>query len=135
MGNSNKLTVFKEESIIFVVVNEVASGVICDSYSFVHDSSKDLAIVTVAKGCKTPLQKIIKGDKTLEGFYSGSGCLIVTDLDGKENTYVFPNHDDLIEVEVTQGQIMQWQADAQTNLVFYEICFPPFKEGRFEKNF
>lgn len=133
MNNPNKLSIFKDEFVTFVASNDVTDSVSCDVYSFVADSSKDLAIITVTKGCKTPLQKVLKGKMTLEGFLGGNGVLSITDSAGNGTKYVFPNPDGLTEVEVTLGQMMQWQADELTDLVFYEVCNPPFTDGRFEK--
>lgn len=36
------------------------------------------------------------------------------------------------EVVVGVGQIMQWTAPEDTDLVFYEVCDPPYQDGRFE---
>ena len=27
---------------------------------------------------------------------------------------------------------MQWEASKNSNLVFYEVCYPPYQDGRFE---
>lgn len=53
----------------------VKEGVECDIYKFPSDESKDLALVRVSSGFKTPLQKVIKGAKTVEGYVSGKGTL------------------------------------------------------------
>ena len=47
--------------VTYVETMQVKDGVSCDVYTFDNDNSKDLAIVTVDKGSKTPLQKIQKG--------------------------------------------------------------------------
>ncbi len=116
--------------ISFVETMKVKAGVTCDVYSFKDDDSKDLAIVTVEKGGRTPLQKVLQGVETIEVFYSGKGILRVS-TDGVANTYVFPN-DVVKEVPVSVGDIMQWQADEEVDLVFYEICTPPYQDGRFK---
>lgn len=116
--------------ISFVETMKVKVGVTCDVYSFKDDDSKDLAIVTVEKGSKTPLQKVLQGVETIEGFYSGKGILRVS-TDDVANTYVFPS-DTINEVPVSIGDTMQWQADEEVDLVFYEICTPPYQDGRFE---
>ncbi len=41
------------------------------------------------------------------------------------------NSSDIKEVEVKIGECMQWEA-MEDGLVFYEICYPPYKEGRYE---
>jgi len=125
-----KLENFNEEPITFVETQNVKSGVVCDVYFFDKDGSKDLGIVTVSKGSKTPLQKVLKGDKTIEGFLSGVGTLTITKQSGEIEKYDFSNSTAKIEVEVGIGQTMQWEANEE--LVFYEICYPPYQDGRFE---
>lgn len=110
----------------------VKEGVECDIYSFVDDDSKDLAIVTVLDGCKTPMQRILSGSKTIEGFVSGEGMLTVREDNGESKTHVFKEGGNKYEVAVKVGQIMQWEASKGSNLVFSEICYPPYKDGRFE---
>lgn len=96
------------------------------------DATKDLAIVTVEKGKKTPLQRVLIGDTTREGLVSGTGTLTVTDIDGSSTAYTFNEHNTNKEITVAVGQLMQWHADGPTNLTFYEICEPPYEDGRFE---
>ena len=44
---------------------------------------------------------------------------------------VSPEHEGFSHpVEI--GEIMQWQADENESLVVFEICFPPYQDGRFE---
>jgi hypothetical protein len=113
--------------VLFVETQTVKDGVECDIYAFVGDDSKDLAIVRVKKGYKTPLQKVLLGNKTVEGFVRGSGVLTVNN-----ETYAFGSELDNKEVVVSVGQTMQWYANAQNDLTFYEICEPPYSDGRFE---
>jgi hypothetical protein len=108
----------------------VVPGVVCDVYEFIGDVTKDLALVQVEAGRKTPRQKVSKGDITIEGYLSGEGTLTVDDGDG-EKVYTFPNAD-VTSVEIKQGSIMQWSAGPESPLVFYEICTPPYEEGRFK---
>jgi len=131
---NSKLTIFKssgkEQPVNYIETLEVKQGVTCDVYEFNEDKQKDLGIVTVTRGYKTPLQKILKGDKTIEGFISGSGKLTVT-VENKNTVYEFKDSDKK-EVLVNIGEIMQWYADGATDLVFYEICYPPYEDGRYE---
>jgi len=111
---------------------EVKKGVVCDVYSFKDDDSRDLAVVKVEKGFKTPLQRVLKGDSTTEGFVSGKGELSVTTQDGEIKTYQFDDDNTGQPVLVGVGEQMQWHANGDTNLVFYEVCSPPYEDGRFE---
>ncbi len=113
----------------FVETTKVGSGVECDVYEFVGDKLKDLGIIKIKAGCKTPLQKVLKGEKTIEGYLSGEGRLVITDLSGKQKIYPAKNG---LEVEVKIGETMQWQAADNSDLEVYEICYPPYESGRFE---
>jgi mannose-6-phosphate isomerase-like protein (cupin superfamily) len=134
MSGSEKLTNFghQETPVHFVETITVKEGVECDVYSFDDDSSKDLAIVRVSKGAKTPLQKVLSGLTTTEGFLTGKGTLTIQSPDGQETSYAFDeqNQGEAILVEV--GQIMQWTAGQENELIFYEVCVPPYRDGRFE---
>ena len=127
-----KLTTFNNRPVAYIETMQVKEGVVCDTYSFVGDDNQDLAIVRVTKGCKTPLQKILQGTQTIEGFLSGKGTLMVQHEDGTTKTYTFNSASPDKEVEVNVGQIMQWTAPDDVDLIFYEICTPPYKDGRFE---
>lgn len=133
--SDTKLTLFtldgKPAPVRFVETQTVKAGVECDVYVFTDDSSKDLAIVRVSKGYKTPLQRVLLGDKTIEGFYDGVGTLTIRSVNGQSDEYEFGSSDNK-EVLVEVGQIMQWYADGDDNLTFYEICEPPYVDGRFE---
>ncbi len=127
--------VFHAESfdVKFIETMKVKEGVSCDVYQFLHDSKKDLAIVTVSPGSKTPLQKILGGEKTIEGWVSGTGKLTVTVLNGERHIYdVKDNATDEFSVELHMGDLVQWQASSESQLKFFEICYPPYKDGRFE---
>ncbi len=117
--------------VTFIETIQVKEGVECDTYSFANDHTKDLAIVKVTKGHKTPLQKVLKGNKTVEGFLEGRGRLVVNSGKNKES-YEFDNASKPKEIIVEVDQIMQWTASGETDLVFYEICEPPYEDGRFE---
>lgn len=120
-------------AISFVESQEIKEGVAADLYTFDNDNTKDLAIVRVARGYKTPLQRILKGTKTIEGYMSGTGALTVRNQDNIQKKYVFIEGDDNnspTEMEVKIGELMQWSA--QTDLTFYEICELPYEDGRFE---
>ncbi len=135
--SESKLTIFtlrgSDVPVEFVETQTVKDGVKCDIYNFVGDSSKDLGMVRVLKGYKTPLQRILLGEKTIEGFYDGVGTLTVRSADGQVASYSFKAGDNQNnEVAVSVGQTMQWHADGDSDLTFYEICEPPYEDGRFE---
>ncbi|MDZ7786299.1 MAG: hypothetical protein U5L95_04225 [Candidatus Saccharibacteria bacterium] len=127
-----KLTTFERNEktleLKFLETQQVKNGVVCDVYEFVTDNSCDLGIVAVESGRKTPRQKILSGDKTIEGYVSGQGVLEVKKPDGKIHEYMFPSTEN--EVELHVGDTMQWIAE--TDLVFYEICYPAYSDGRFQ---
>ncbi len=86
-------------------------------------------------GGKTPPQKVLKGGKTFEGYLLGKGkskskgALTITDLNGKQKTYPAKAG---LEVKVKIGEIIQWQANNDSDLEVYEICCPPYEPGRFQ---
>lgn len=125
-------TEFQSAKISFVETINVTEGVDCDSYIFQDDETKDLGIIRVAKGCSTPLQRVLQGESTIEGYLDGIGALHVIEEDGKVNKYDFAGDEAVKEIEVTVGQTMQWIADPDSDLTFYEICTPPYQDGRFE---
>lgn len=136
--SENRLTSFtldgKPALVNYIETQAVKEGVECDVYAFTDDSARDLAIVRVAKGFKTPLQKVLLGEKTIEGYLDGSGSLTIHSVDGQTNKHQFnpTNTATSKEVTVEVGQIMQWHADGSNDLTFYEICEPPYNDGRFE---
>ncbi|MDP2585305.1 MAG: hypothetical protein Q8P29_00325, partial [Candidatus Levybacteria bacterium] len=66
----------KSRPVKFVETEQVANGVKCDVYSFVDDPSKDLGIIKIQPGFKTPRQRVMQGEKTIEGHIFGKGKLI-----------------------------------------------------------
>jgi tryptophan synthase beta subunit len=115
----------------FVETQQVSKGVECDVYMFIDDTSRDLAIVTVVKNHKTPLQRVVSGTKTIEGFVSGTGTLSIGSINQTVKVYSFNSKSEPQEVIVRSNQTMQWHA-AGDELRFYEICEPPYTDGRFE---
>lgn len=117
------------QEVSFVETMNVTDGVTCDVYKFVDDNKKDLGIIKIQPGYKTPLQKVLKGDRTVEGYVSGNGKLIITDNDGEKIYHVEKGKE--LQVNVNIGETMQWQAGNEP-LASYEICFPPYEDGRYE---
>ena len=91
--------------------------------------SRDLGIIRIKAGSKTPLQKVLRGNQTIEGYISGEGRLVITGTDSAQKEYIAQKG---LAVFVKVGEVMQWQADSDSDLVAYEICYPPYKDGRFE---
>ncbi|MEI8143736.1 MAG: hypothetical protein WCG48_03945 [Candidatus Berkelbacteria bacterium] len=71
----------------YIETMEVTDGVKCEVYSFVEDGSRDLGIIHIEPGKRTPLQRVLSGDRTIEGYMSGKGRLIITGLDGAQQVY------------------------------------------------
>lgn len=118
------------QSVNYIESMEIKTGVVCAIYEFTEDDTKDLALVKVAKGHTTPLQKVLNGEMTVEGYVSGEGTLFV-DNGVEKVEYRYPNKDNST-VEVIVGSIMQWSASETSDLVFFEVCTPPYEDGRFE---
>lgn len=95
-------------------------------YEFVDDNSCDPGIIYISAGHKTLKQKILKGDKTIEGHKSGNGVLTVSNQE-KTVKYNFPG--EKLEAALHKGDVMQWSAE--TDMVVYEICYPPYTSDRF----
>jgi uncharacterized protein YqfB (UPF0267 family) len=119
---------FNNEAITYIEILEVKAGVFCDVYQFTNDTGKDLGIVRVQKGSKTPLQKVLSGDNTIEIFKDGKGVLTITDVNGNKIRHEFPS--ETTEVEIKVGELMQWEA--LEDLTFAEVCFPPYQDGRYK---
>lgn len=127
----SKLTTFElngtSKNINFIETQQVKDGVSCDVYEFVDDNSCDLGIITVRAGMATPKQKVLSGEKTIEGFISGEGSLEISRADGNQYKYHFPGR--LVETELHIGDTMQWRA--KEDLTCYEVCYPAYQDGRF----
>lgn len=117
----------------YVESHPVIDGVLCATYIFPEDPQKDLAILRIKKGMKTPLQRILEGDLTLEGYLSGLGIFVITNREGVTFEHAVGNRPNCgFSFAVRPGEIMQWRADPDSELVAYEVCYPPYKDGRFE---
>lgn len=117
----------------FVSTLDVTEGVQCDVYKFVGDKAKDLGIIRIQPGRQTPLQKVLKGDKTIEGYISGKGRLVITLPGGEKKIYeVWTGMKNPPLIIVGINELMQWEADKNSELIAYEICYPPYEDGRYE---
>lgn len=119
---------FKDQELVFVETTNVQQGVVCDVYQFKNDDTKDLGIIKIRARYQSPKQKVLKGDKTLQIFKEGKGSLEILRKNGVVEVYNYPGSVESVEVNV--GDIMQWTAEG--DLVFYEVCYPPYTEGRFQ---
>lgn len=112
-----RLNVFPLESelptVAFVRRDVITTGVVCDSYSFVSDSKRDLGIIKIEPGCKTPLQKVLLGERTIEGYVLGKGRLKITPQ-GAQQPEVYDvgeeNGRQSFSVDMQIGDLMQWEA-------------------------
>lgn len=137
LEHGSKLNTFDFEnktlSVSFVETTKVAVGVECDVYKFNGDDTKDLGVIRIDAGFKTPLQKILNGDRTIEGYISGKGKLVI--INSNDTKVEYPVNEGTpksFTVTVAIGKKMQWQADKDFSLEVYEVCFPPYKDGRYE---
>lgn len=123
----------KAQKVKFMETLQVTRGVACDVYVFTDDFAKDLGIIKIEPGHKTPLQKVLKGERTVEGYVSGSGRLEITRKNGKTEMYrVGGKSPKDFHINVEVGDFMRWFASPNATLVAYEICFPPYQDGRYE---
>lgn len=123
----------KPQTVSFITTQLVVDGVECDVYTFDGDNSKDLGIIRIEPGYKTPLQRVLQGVRTIEGYISGEGQLAITRKNGRYEVYQV--NDRIIEklsIDVNVGDLMQWKAAVNSGLVAYEICIPPYQDGRYE---
>lgn len=127
----------ESQPVRFVRRDQIAKGVECDAYDFINDPDKDLGIIRIQPGHKTPLQKVQDGKRTVEGYLRGKGKLKITrantDTDNKSKIFeVGDISEDKFEIQVYIGDLMQWEAAPDSLLTVYEICFPRYKEGRYK---
>jgi len=134
---SSKLKWFKFEGarrpVEFKETVVVTEGVECDVYIFTGDSTLDLGVIRISPNYSTPLQRVLSGDRTIEGYISGRGQLIVHRRNGRFEIHKVgftPSRPPTIDIEV--GDFMQWRAFDKGSLLVYEICYPPYQDGRYE---
>jgi len=73
---------------------------------------------------------VLQGEVTYEGYISGEGVkLEIVRKDGSMVTLLAQSG---LAVAVMVGDIMQWRAGANSPLKAFEVCFPPYAEGRYE---
>ena len=74
---------------------------------------------------------MLLGEKTVEWYVSGKGKLTLTKSDGEQAVFNADGSEPVV-VTVNVGETMQWEANPDSNLVAFEICIPPYEDGRFE---
>lgn len=123
-------------AVTFIETVKVREGVECDVYEFDKNKDEDLGIIRVSEDKETPKQRInldldfpIKF--TEEGFVSGNGVLSVDRYEGKSDVYEVNSETGRFSTLVYRGDEMKWRA-GKGGLVAYEVCSPPYREGRFE---
>lgn len=114
-----------------VDMHEILPDVYVDLYRFVGNSTCDLARVEVVRGAKTPLYLLVDGERTIERYQSGTGTLEVIENDGWRTVHHFPKDDGSRDVVIEIGETIQWHATG-SDLVYDELCWPPYEAGRFE---
>ena len=72
------------------------------------------------------------GDRTVEGFKYRKGILTIYKPDGRQEIFQGDASTGLFAADVEVGELMQWEAAEDEMLVAYEVCFPPYEDGRFE---
>lgn len=130
LTSSQKLTTFRGEKVEFIDTQVVTDGVECDVYTFTENTSKDLGIIRIKESASTPKQLILKGDKTVEGFLAGKADLAFRRTASDEVIYAYTDDSYGNDVALSVGDTMQWSATEDS--VCYEICYPPYEDGRFE---
>lgn len=110
---------------------DIYTGVNCTIFIDLDNETHDFAVVSVTAAHKTPRQRIISGEKTIESFVGGKGSFII-ERDGKIDTFIVDKSATQTSWEVFPGDIIRWCADSKSDLTFIEVCEPPYQDGRFE---
>lgn len=114
----------------FIVSSEVFPGVVCDAYYHPETMKRDLGVIYIKAGKKTKPQRLLAGLETIEGYISGKGKLIIVKPDGEKLQFEVGSESEGFSQSIEIGDIVQWRAEE--DLVTFEICFPPYEDGRFE---
>jgi hypothetical protein len=126
-----RLRTFTFEGVTYTVryshTEQVCDGVECDVYELVGCTTMDMGVIRIGPKGETPEQLVLEGDRTVEGFISGEGTLKIKRAAGGTETYVMDGSP--FSIDVCVGDTMQWVAGRR--LEAYEMCKPPYAEGRF----
>jgi len=118
--------------VVYVETTHPFPGVRCDIYVHPETKEKDLAIITIEAGKKTGRQRVLKGKETIEGYISGMGKLTITHADKRKDVFELDSTQEGFAQIVEIGEIMQLEAGPDGELVMFEICVPPWEDGRYE---
>ena len=123
---------YNQETLLteFIESSEVFPGVVCDVYFHPETQKRDLGVIYIEAGKKTKPQKVLNGEETIEGHISGTGRLLILKPSGEQFVFEVGPENEGFSHTIEVGDIMQWQAEK--DLVVFEICYPPYQDGRFE---
>ena len=113
----------------FVEAIDVADGVVCDVYEFAWDTTKDLWIVKLDTWVSSPYQLVVWWDKTLLGYISGNWKFI---HETEKGVFEYKMREGIrFEFFIHKWEKMKWVADSDSQLIYYEVYLPPYKDGRY----
>jgi hypothetical protein len=122
--------------VVYIETTKVRDGVECDVYGFVGDKTKDLGIIRIEEEKETPRQRVNLDpdfviEFTEEGYFSGDGSFLIRRL-GEEiqEMYEVNAETSRFSILVERGEEMKWRA-GKGGLVAYEVCKPPYEDGRY----
>lgn len=115
-----------------IETTEVFPGVVCDAYLHPETKERDLGVIYIEADRRTKPQRVLQGDQTIEGYISGKGELIIKKSSGERLVFEVGPGSEGFAQNVEVGDIMQWRAAEQEGLVVFEVCYPPYKAGRYE---
>jgi len=67
----------------------------------------------------------------LKRFYERNSFFYSFEFKAGGETIVYRAEKPLL-IEVSIGEIMQWEADKESDLHVFEVCYPPYEDGRYE---
>lgn len=112
---------------------EVVPGVWCDVYSHPETGERDYALVTMQPGTETPLQRVVQPhSETIEAYISGKGTFTLERNGFIETFEVGSDTSSDQSWLIIEGDSIQWKAAPDSELVFAEVCYPPFQPGRYK---
>lgn len=119
----------KDLPVTLIETLDVQEWVECDVYEFTNDITKDLWIVRLSKGIASPRQLIVWWEKTVLWYMSGSWKFVLETEQWKFEYKMRP--DVKFQIVIYKWEKMQWIADMDSELMYYEVYLPPYKDGRY----